>query len=231
MNPQKKYTMAYFTNDFFDFFKQLAPNNNREWFHAHKNDYETYVKIPTQNFVDSVLRKLESTDNRFAQLTYKDCMFRINRDIRLSKDKSPYKLHIGIIFSPVGKKYKEYPGLYVELNPEHIRIYGGIYSPDRITLEKIRNLLIKHPKKFKSIIENDEFQSVYGEILGAKNKRLPKEMMEAANKQPLLFNKQLYFYNELPVDDALKDDFDQTIVNHYKIALPFFQFFEKAFKN
>jgi uncharacterized protein (TIGR02453 family) len=223
--------MTYFTSHFFDFFKQLAPNNNREWFHAHKYEYETFVKTPIQNFTEDVLRKLQTIDTRFSTLTYKDCLFRINRDIRFSKDKSPYKLHMGIIFSPKGKNYKEYPGLYVELNPEHIRIYGGIYSPDKITLEKIRRLIMQNPKKFAAIINNKEFTDTFGNILGDKNKRLPKDIMEAAQRQPLLFNKQFYFYNELPVEVALKDNFSEIIVSHYKVAVRFFQFFEKAFKN
>jgi len=223
--------MPYFTSEFFDFFKQLAAHNNREWFHAHKSEYERFVKIPTQKFTESVLSQLQVIDNRFASLTYKDCLFRINRDIRFSKDKSPYKLHVGIIFSPKGKKDKEFPGLYVELNPEHIRIYGGIYRVNTLTLNNMRNLMMKHPKKFKAIIENEHFKTTFSKILGDRNKRLSKDLMLAAEKQPLIMNKQLYFYNKFPPETALKNDFDKIVVKHYETAVPFFRFFEKAFKN
>jgi uncharacterized protein (TIGR02453 family) len=222
--------MPYFTPCFFDFFKQLAANNHKEWFHSHKKVYEDCVKNPTQQFVADVLLQLQSLDSRFAKLTVKDCVFRINRDIRFSKDKSPYKLHVGMVFSPVGKKHKDYPGLYVELNPEYIRIYGGIYAPDKLVLLNVRKLLMKHPKKFLSIINNPAFKTMYGEILGAKNKRLPKEMMDFAKKQPLIMNKQWYFFNELTIPEAFSDNFPETIVRHYQTALPFFDFFEKAVK-
>ncbi len=222
--------MTYFTPCFFDFFKQLAANNNKEWFHTHKTDYERCVKNPVQQFTADILAQLQPFDRRFGNLLPKDCLFRINRDIRFSKDKSPYKLHVGIIFSPLGKKFKDYPGMYVELNPEHIRIYGGIYAPDKAALSNVRNLIMKHPEKFASIINHPEFKATYGDILGNKNKRLPKEIMQFAENQPLIMNKQWYFFNELPTQQAFSDNFTGQIIRHYQIALPFFRFFEKAFK-
>ena len=95
--------MAYFTQDFLDFFKELAANNHKDWFHANKKRYEASVKDPFKLFVQDMIDKAAKVDGRFAGEA-KNAIFRINRDIRFSKDKSPYKLQMGAVISPGGKR-------------------------------------------------------------------------------------------------------------------------------
>ena len=100
--------MAYFTQDFIDFFQELSANNHREWFHANKKRYEQQVKVPFQSFVQLMIDRVQEVD-RNVVLTPKDAIFRINRDIRFSADKTPYKTNVSAIISSGGKKDKNDP--------------------------------------------------------------------------------------------------------------------------
>src|SRR5690606_31023698 len=94
----KKITM-YFDKDYLDFFKELAANNNRDWFHANKKRYENSVKKPFATFVTDTISKVKDEYDSKLDLEVKNSVFRINRDIRFSNDKSPYKLHSAAIIS------------------------------------------------------------------------------------------------------------------------------------
>ena len=98
--------MAYFDTDYLEFFKELAGNNHKEWFDIHRKRYEQSVKIPMQVFVKDLILALKRIDKEI-QIEPKDAIFRINRDIRFSKDKSPYKLQSSAIISKYGKKDKK----------------------------------------------------------------------------------------------------------------------------
>src|SRR5690606_4197407 len=95
--------MAYFTSDFIEFFKELAANNNKEWFDENRERYQKNVKIPFEKFVAALMAELKKDD---PELTGdpKKAIFRINRDIRFAKDKTPYKLNRSAAISKYGKK-------------------------------------------------------------------------------------------------------------------------------
>ena len=97
--------MAYFTNEYFAFFKELAGNNNKDWFDANRKRYEEHVKDPFKHFLQDLINAIKVLDDRI-DLTPNQAGFRINRDIRFSKDKTPYKLNRSAIISPGGTKNK-----------------------------------------------------------------------------------------------------------------------------
>ena len=101
--------MIYFTKDFIGFFSDLENNNNRDWFHENKKRYETSVKGPFESLVSALISELSKVYPEMT-ITPKDAIFRINRDIRFSKDKSPYKTHMAALISPGGKKDKTTSG-------------------------------------------------------------------------------------------------------------------------
>ena len=186
------------------------------------------IKDPFYNFVDEMIPEIAKIDKSDYDVTSKDSVFRVNRDIRFSKDKSPYKLKMSAIISPGGKKDKTYPGLYFEMGPEHFRIYGGVFALDKDQLYDIRESIVKNLKKFDKLVNEKTFKSEYGEIHGAKNKIIPKEFKEAAAKQDLIFNKNWYYYKTFDAEIILQEDFKQIILDHYKISKPVKVFFEKA---
>lgn len=220
--------MAYFTKDYLDFFKDLAANNHKDWFHANKKRYETSVKDPFKIFVQDMIDTMAKEDERFTGEA-KNSIFRINRDIRFSKDKSPYKLQMGAVISPGGRKEgMGIPGMYFELSPAHFRIYSGLYMPEKEVLYQVREYIIKHSAKLNKLVADKEFVKKFGELRGDKNKVLPKEFKEAAAEQPFLFNKQFYFFAEMPAETILKDELADIIMDHFHASEPMRKFLTSA---
>jgi uncharacterized protein (TIGR02453 family) len=220
--------MSFFEPDFLQFFKDLAPNNNKDWFDANRKRYEEIVKIPFKKFVQHVISEMAKKDCAFKSLEAKDCIFRINRDVRFSKDKQPYKLMVSAIISPNGKKDRAINGVYFELTPEHVRVYGGVYEIEKEDLYIAREAIVNQLSEFKKAIENPMFVSVFQEIHGEKNKIIPKEFKVAAEKQPLIFNKQWYFYATFPANKVLENDLDKLILDCYDAGRPVEHFFQTA---
>lgn len=218
--------MKYFSPDFIQFFIDLAPNNNKEWFDANRKRYETNVKKPFEQFVSDLINEIHKIDES-VNITYKEAIFRINKDVRFSKDKEPYKLNRSAIISPVGTKDKTIPGMYFEITPEEVGVYGGLYMPDKNQLQRVREEISSNLKKFNTLITEKEFVRIYGEILGEKNVRLPKEFNEIVKEQPLVANKQFYYYTKLPVEAIFKPNFLKTLTNYYILSKPICDFFMK----
>jgi uncharacterized protein (TIGR02453 family) len=219
--------MAYFSEDFLEFFKELAGNNNKEWFDSNRKRYEKEVKQAFQLFIQDVITAVEK-DDKAVNLAPKDAIFRINRDIRFSKDKTPYKLQVSAIISPGGRKDMISPGMYLELTPEHMRIYGGVYMPDKDYLYNIRNYISNNLEAFNKVINDKEFKSKYGIIRGEQHKILPAEFKKAAESQTLIYNKQFYYFGELPPETVLRDDLLNVVMAYYMAAKPVKEFFTKA---
>lgn len=215
LNLTKNNTMAFFEPDFLQFFIELAPNNHKDWFDSNRKRYEQVVKKPFANFIQHMIGRMAELDPSFKDLEPKDCIFRINRDIRFSKDKSPYKLMYSAVIAPGGKKSRAINGVYLEFGPEHVRVYGGVYEVNKEEIHQIRQGILENRAKFKSIYSADPFKSVYGSILGEKNKMLPKEFKPFAAEEPLLYNKQWYFYTQFDPITVLDEKLDDIILDSF----------------
>ncbi|MEN9999493.1 MAG: hypothetical protein RI922_2483 [Bacteroidota bacterium] len=222
--------MAFFTPDFLQFFIELAPNNHKDWFDLNRKRYENSVKEPFKNFVQHLIAEIAKTDSNFKDLEAKDCIFRINRDIRFSKDKTPYKLNVSAVVAPEGKKSKAVNGIYFEFGPEHMRVYGGIYEIDKDDLLTVREGIANDLKGFQEAYSNPKFKNVFGTILGEKNKVIPKELKEAAEKEPLIFNKQWYFYAEFDAETVLDPKLDKLLLDCFDAGKPVENYFRKLIK-
>ncbi|TNE74473.1 MAG: DUF2461 domain-containing protein [Bacteroidetes bacterium] len=219
-----------FTPDFLNFFIELAPNNNKDWFDQNRSRYEKNVKEPFKYFVQQLITEFSKIDPKFKETEPKDCIFRINRDIRFSKDKSPYKLQVSAVISPEGKKSRAIDGIYIELTPEHVRVYGGVYEVDKDDLQSIREGIAKNLNEFRKLISNQDFRKVFGELRGEKNKVLPKELKNAGEQEPLMYNKQWYFFTEFDPEIILEQDLIKRVIEVYKVARPVEQFFNRFIK-
>lgn len=221
--------MAFFEKDFLDFFIELAPNNNKDWFDLNRDRYANSVREPFKKFVSHLIGKMSKDMPGLEGLEPKDCTFRINRDIRFSKDKTPYKLRMSALITPGGKKKRaeDARGVYFELGPEHVRVYGGIYEADKDDLYNIREGIAADTAEFKKLYSDKKFRKVYGDIHGAKNKVIPKEFKEAGAEEPMIYNKQWYFYAEFEPEAVLKNDLDKMIIESHKAALPIKSYLNK----
>jgi uncharacterized protein (TIGR02453 family) len=219
--------MSYFQKEYLDFFKELAANNHKEWFDANRKRYEQFVKAPFNIFIADLIKEVQKVDAK-VQVEPKHCITRINRDIRFSKDKTPYKLHMSAIISAGGKKDKSYPGMYVEASPEHFRIYGGAYELTTAQTSDLRHAIAADLKLFKQLMNDSEFIAAFGTVRGEKAKRLPANLQSAAEIEPLIFNKNMYHFAELSPDIILSNYLMDEVMKHYRAALPLQRFLEKA---
>ncbi|NQV53395.1 MAG: DUF2461 domain-containing protein [Flavobacteriales bacterium] len=202
--------MTWFTSAYNDFFKDLAKHNDREWFAVNKKRYENDVKKPFEGFITDMILRMQAIDPN-CKIEAKDAIFRIYRDTRFSKDKTPYKTQMSAVVSQGGRKDTTLEGIYLELGFEHIRMYGGVYQPNKDQLYSIRQEILYNLTDFEKLINEQKFKARFGEIRGEKNKRLPPEFVEIQDKQPLIANKQFYYFTEfdpkLLTSDGLIDAF------------------------
>jgi len=145
------------------FLKDLKKNNNKPWFDKNRKIYET-AKADFAGFIQSVIDQHGKKDHSIKNLVAKDCMFRINRDIRFSKDKSPYKSNFGASINKGGKKAMNSAGYYFHLEPGSCFAGGGIYMPMPDELKKVRQEIDYNFAAFKKIIGSKKFKSVYGDL-------------------------------------------------------------------
>lgn len=145
------------------FLKELKKNNQKTWFDQHRKDYEA-AKADFSAFIQQVIDTHGKKDPSIRHLLARDCMFRINRDIRFSKDKSPYKTNFGASINQGGKKSWNSAGYYFHLEPGGAFTGGGIYMPDPDTLRKLRQEMDYNWKDFKKIIRAKKFRDTYGTL-------------------------------------------------------------------
>lgn len=215
--------MAYFTKETLNLLKKLKKNNNREWFNENKLQYIENVKEPFEVFIGDLI---EAMNPYFESLpiTAKDAIFRIYRDVRFSKDKTPYKTKVSAIISPGGRKDKIIPGIYLEISPEDMRVYSGLYQLDSKQLFNVRSHITHNLDEFKSLISSSNFVNTFTEIKGEKNKRIPREFEDDAIEQPLLYNKQFYFFTSWPAETIYDKNLIQKVIETYTIAQPVSEF-------
>ncbi len=219
--------MQYFSSGFITFFKELSANNHKDWFDENRKRYEKEVKEPFKTFIGDLIPEVQKHDPEI-QIQPKDAIFRINRDIRFSKDKTPYKTNVSAIISPYGRKDKSNPGLYVELGPEDMRVYGGLYMLSTQQVYNVRNAIANNLELFSNLVGNEVFVKHYGEIHGQQAKRLPKEFVEASEKQPLIFNKNWYYFNKFPAKTVENNNLMKTVMDYYVAGKPLMEFFKEA---
>ena len=141
------------------FLKDLRKNNNKAWFDTNRPRYEN-AKADFTQFVQSVIDKYGRKDTGIAHLKAKDCMFRINRDVRFSKDKSPYKTNMGAYFNEEGKK-SPLAGYYFHCEPGKSFVGGGLWMPLPADLSKVRQEIDYNLEAFQKIVESRRFKALY----------------------------------------------------------------------
>ena len=173
MGPME--TRGYFTPETLAFLGDLAANNSRDWFERNKGRYESDVKQPALRFITDFgahLKKV-STHFRADPRPVGGSLFRIHRDTRFSKDKSPYKTHTGIHFRHFESKDAHAPGFYLHIAPKEVFVGVGIWHPDGPTLDKIRARVVEEPAEWKKAARGRAFASRF-ELAGESLVRPPK---------------------------------------------------------
>ena len=215
--------MKYLSPAFFKFLDGLSKNNNKEWFDANRESYENDVKKPFRKLVEDLTEKL-AKDLPELNRNVSKSVFRINRDIRFAKDKSPYKDHVAAVFSRNGTKDEDYPGFYMHFGSKEVAVGGGKYMVSKDQLAKIRQEIFYNNKEFKKLLSDKNFVSKFKTLDGEKNKVLPPDYKDFVKEQPLIANKQFWYWADLSRKDALSDQIDTILIQHMKAGLKINQF-------
>jgi uncharacterized protein (TIGR02453 family) len=162
---------AYFSADTFRFLRDLAENNHREWFAGNKARYEAVVKDPALTFITDFASELKKLSPHF--MATPRSLFRIHRDTRFSKDKSPYKTHLGIHFRHELSKDAHAPGYYFHIEPRTVFAGVGIWHPEAPAVQAIREHIVEKPAAWKSASRAKAFTATFG-LGGDRLKRPPK---------------------------------------------------------
>jgi len=206
------------------FLSALKENNNREWFHANKQEYDK-IRKNFQNFSSVLLDNLKTLDETLQNLDIKQCLFRIYRDVRFSSNKDPYKTHFGVYFAKNGGKNSHFAGYYFHLDPEESFFGGGIYMPVPEYLKAIRKEIYYQIDEFKAIIDAPDFRKYYAGIEEIeKLKKPPADFPKDFPDIELLKNKHFFSSHYFNPQSALKEDFIDFVTHGFKTVKPLVDF-------
>ncbi|MES2731472.1 MAG: DUF2461 domain-containing protein [Bacteroidota bacterium] len=204
-----------------EFLRQLRENNQRDWFSANRPSYEM-AKAGLEKFVSQLLIEIEKFDN-ISGLSAKDCIFRINRDVRFSKNKAPYKTNLAVAVGRGGRQSK-YLDYYLHLEPGQSFLGGGIYAPTGEQLGKIRQEIDYNVAEVKSIIYEPTFARYFGEVQGSKLKTTPKGYNREHPEIELLRLQQFFFMHAYTDEEVTAPDFLEKVVQGCVILKPLLAF-------
>jgi uncharacterized protein (TIGR02453 family) len=211
------------------FLKSLKKNNNREWFEKNRSKYEA-AKLDFEQFVEEVLVKLRISDPTVSGLKAKDCMFRINRDVRFSKNKAPYKTNMAMYISKGGKKSNN-AGYYLHCEPGSSFIAGGIWMPMPPDLKKIRQEIDYSFDELIKITTNKKFKQAFGDLEKTAETSLtrPPKGYEEDNAA-IEYLKLKSFIATSPVADDVftSKDLVKKVVSQFEIIKPLVEFLNRA---
>lgn len=212
----------------FKFLKGLKANNNKEWFEANRKQYND-AKANVELFVGQMLVGLTKIDSNFANLVPKNCTFRINRDVRFSKDKSPYKTNMGVYFNPAGKAVHS-PGFYMHIEPGNCFAASGIWMPEANVLAAIRQEIDYNFNDLKKIINNPAFKKQFPAGFSKEDilQRPPKGY--DINNPAIEFLKLKSFIVQVSIsdDEVLSPSFSKTLLKIFEKAAPLNSFLAQS---
>jgi uncharacterized protein (TIGR02453 family) len=211
------------------FLTALKKNNNKPWFDVNRPSYEA-AKIDFQNFSQLVIQDLQRTDPFIAGITARECLFRINRDVRFSKDKSPYKNNMGASIKRAGKK-SPFAGYYFHCEPGRSFIGGGLWMPDAIQLKKLRQEIDYNWAEFKGILQNKSFRKIYGDLYKGADQSLSTHPKGYEKENPAIaFLKLKSFIAETGAkdDELTKATLHKKTVEAFKALQPLLNFINRA---
>ncbi|AWH83634.1 TIGR02453 family protein [Flavobacterium album] len=209
------------------FLEDLKNNNHRDWFQANQKRYDAYKKEYKQ-LAEAFIAEMSKGDSTLSHLEAKNCMFRINRDIRFSKDKSPYKTNMGIWMS-AGNKSFNLAGYYIHIEKGASFIAAGLHQPEALELKKIRREIDGFYEDLEAIVNDPEFKKVYGG-LDRENilKTTPKDYEKDNPAIEFLKLKSFTATAKLSDKDIEDKDFVKKTAKKLLVLQPFVEFINRA---
>lgn len=207
-----------FDHDAIQFLADLAANNDRAWFQPRKDAYEHLLKRPLEALCVALAERFEARGIPLSADPARS-PFRIYRDVRFSRDKSPYKTNLGASFPWTGGGDGS-PAGYFHLEPGEIFIGGGMWHPEPAQLNAFRRLLDADPDRVHAVIDEPTFVATFGPLMGNQLTRIPKGYPPDHPEADLLKLKDLGFSHRLSDDEATSPELPDRIVDTLDVALP-----------
>jgi uncharacterized protein (TIGR02453 family) len=210
------------------FFRNLEKNNDRAWFNAHKETYEQGVKSPMVELVTQIADDLRKISPDCVPDQPAKAIYRIYRDTRFAKDKTPYKTHVAAHF-----QHRQIPknvgaGFYFAVSHKSLDVGGGMYMPGPEQLAATRKVLLDRHKQFTKLCTDKSLVKSLGPLCGDKLARVPKGFDVDHTAAELLRMKQFYFYVELDAKLALTPQIRKQVVDRFKLVAPMVEFLNAA---
>jgi uncharacterized protein (TIGR02453 family) len=217
-----------FSADIYSFLTDLSSHNYKEWFHGNKQRYQAC----RENFIHNleiIIHELSQIDKSVAGQEPKNCVFRINRDIRFSKDKSPYKINFGAFIAPGGRNSGS-AGYYLHLQPGNSFLAGGIYMPPSPVLKAIRQEIYENFDEFREIVTTPDFVNTFNGIDAEKLKTKPKGFPKDFEGMEYLKFKHFTVLKSYPDPDFTSSEFINEIKKVFRVLYPLNRFLNYAIK-
>lgn len=222
-------------HDTIPFFNELEMNNNREWFNANKQRWES-IRKDFEKFTAAVIDAMAPLDPSIGHPEAKRCMYRINRDLRFSPDKRPYKCHISFFLATGGRKQNGMPGYYLQIGQEDYGLHGncalggGVFMPSPEALAAIRQEIFYNTDEFKQIMAAPEYQQYFGNTFLTTHKltRVPKDYPADWPDGDLLKYKDYCTMSEMPQQYLDSDELLDKVVEIFRASVPLNKFIQRA---
>lgn len=204
------------SKELINFLNDLKENNTREWFNDHKPIFQTYQK-EVKAFYQQVEDRLAQTDH-----IEKHKVFRIYRDVRFSKDKTPYKSRFAGYFIRATNELRG--GYYLNIEPGNSIVGGGFYGPESDDLKRIRKEFEQDDSEIRAILNNKKFKATFGELQGAELKSAPRGFDPEHPAIDLIRKKQFYVLRKFSDKEIQSPDFINQVIETYLTTRPFFDY-------
>ena len=204
------------------FLRLLQRNNRRDWFNAHRDDYEMHVRAP----MTAIVERLDADFRSFAPelvASPKVSLYRIYRDTRFSENKAPYKTHVAASFPTRGLPKHEGAGLYFHLSPTEVWIGGGMYSPQPQQLQAVREHIAANVQHLRAIVESPAFRRRLT-FEGEKLTRVPRGFAKDHEAAEYLKFRHFIAGAEFPAELAASPKFYSTILSIFRAVIPLSRF-------
>lgn len=215
------------TPELFQFLRELRDNNTKEWFADNKTRFHNVVQLPMLDFIETMAPWLAAHTPAFQadKRLNGGSLFRIYRDTRFSKDKSPYKTNVGCNFRHKVGKDAHAPGFYVHIAPDEIFFGGGIWAPPTPVLNEIRDAIVEDPKRWQTIKDAPSFQKIIGG-LGESDmlKNAPRGYDKDHPFVEDLKRKSLFAFTSCTEDQVCAPDFPDRVMEAFGALSPFMKF-------
>jgi len=209
------------------FLRALKRNNRREWFNAHRDDYELYVRQPMTAIVERLAVDLRAFAPELVA-SPKVSIYRIYRDTRFSANKKPYKTHIAAVFPTRSLPKHEGAGAYFHVSPDEVWIGGGMYMPQPQQLVAVREHIAGHHKQLRAIVESPGFRRLVGPLHGDRLKRVPRGFPHDHPAAEYLKFRHFVAGAELPASLATSPAFYKKVLTIFREVTPLARFLNAA---